>query len=408
MLARTLGTCRGDSRVSQTNGRPAANGPLSGFRVIDLTINVLGPLATQHLGDLGAEVIKIEEPGGDYTRHVGPARSPAMGAFFLNLNRNKKSVVLNLKEPEARDHLMALVATADVFVHSMRASAARRLGSDYQQIQAVNPRIVYAWAGGFRPGSSLAEAPAFDDVIQARCGLSGMIGRVTGRPGYLPTVLADKFCGNALASAIGMALLWRERTGEGQEVHVPMLDSMVALNMPEHLWGATLREPEQGVGYLRMFTPNRRPYATRDGHIAVMANNDAQYRRLYDAIGKPDLAPDPRFAITATRARNIDILYGIVAEAVALRTTAEWNDLFAQADIPHGPVYDLADLLTDPYLDEVGFFREMDHPTEGSVVAMDITTSFSASPGRIRSLAPRLGEHTEEILAAASSRDDTE
>lgn len=379
------------------------HGPLTGMRVIDLTINVLGPLSTQILGDMGAEVIKIEEPGGDYTRHVGPARSQGMGSFFLNLNRNKKSVVLDLKADGALEALQRLVATADVFVHSMRPGAAKRLGISYDDLRKINPRLVYASAGGFRSDSSLAQAPAFDDVIQARSGIAGMIGRVHGAPGYLPSVIVDKFCGHALTSAIGYALLWRERSGEGQEVHVPMMETMVALNMPEHMWSATLGEPEKGVGYVRMFSKHRTPYATKDGYISVMANNDSQYVRLYEVIDRPELASDPRFAEVSNRALNIDALYGIVADAMLTRTTDEWVVRLAAADIPYGPVNDLDDLFTDPYLKEIDFFRKMEHPTEGHTMTMAIPTHFSASPGTIRTLAPRLGEHTDEVLAEISA-----
>jgi len=377
---------------------PHAAGPLSGYRVIDLTVNVLGPVATQILGDMGAEVIKIEPPEGDYTRHVGPSRSDAMGVFFLNINRNKQSVVLDLKQPAAKRALYKLIETADVFVHSMRHSAAERLGISYKDVSAVNPRIVYGSASGFRQDSERRNWPAFDDVIQGMSGIASMNKGSSGEPRYFPTVIADKFCGYVLSSAISMALLWRERTGQGQEVHVPMMDTMVSFNLIEHLWAGSLDQPELGLGYSRMFTPHRRPYRTRDGYIALLANTDEQWKRMFVVMGRPDLVGDPRFAMTRNRSRNIDELYGILADQMLTRPTEEWRHLLDEADIPNGPVNDLEDVFNDEYLNTTGFFRRTVHPTEGPMVTAGVPVSFSVSPGSVRSLPPRLGEHTQEIL----------
>ncbi len=378
--------------------QPGNAGPLSGFRIIDLSINVLGPVATQILGDMGADVIKVESPEGDHTRHVGPSRSEAMGVFFLNLNRNKRSVVLDLKKPEARNALFRLVETADVFIHSMRPSAAERLGIDYAAIAAINPSLVYASASGYRPESSRRNWPAFDDVIQGMSGVAAMNGRNHGEPRYFPTVIADKHCGYVLASAVSMALLWRERTGRGQEVHVPMLESMVTFNMLEHLWGGVLDDPAHGLGYSRMFTPHRRPYRTSDGYICLLANTDEQWRRMFDVIGRPDMANDPRFAKVNARSQNIDTLYGVLSERMEQETTAEWRRRLDAADIPNGPVQDFNDLLEDPYFKETSFFQRTTHPTEGKFMTTSIPVAFSESAGSIRRLAPRLGEHTREVL----------
>lgn len=384
--------------MTEGTAQPGNVGPLSGFRIVDLTTNVLGPVATQILGDMGADVIKVETPEGDHTRHVGPSRSDGMGVFFLNMNRNKRSIALDLKKQEARTALLRLVETADVFVHSIRPGAAERLGIDYKNIAALNPTIVYASASGYRPTSSRRNWPAFDDVIQGMSGIAAMNGRGLGEPRYFPTVIADKHCGYVLSSAISMALLWRERTGQGQEVQVPMMESMVTFTMIEHLWGGVLDEPEQGLGYSRMFTPHRRPYRTSDGHICLMANTDEQWRRLFTVIGHPEMGDDPRYAKVNARSRNIDAVYAVISERVVQETTAEWRRRLDEADIPNGPVQDFDSILGDPYLEETGFFQHTTHPTEGKFVTTAIPVEFSKSAGAIRRLAPRLGEHTREVL----------
>ena len=253
-----------------------------------------------------------------------------MGALFLNTNRNKRSIVLDLKTPEDKETLLELVRSADVLVHSMRPGAADRLGIDYEAISAVNPRIIYASASGYRLDSDRRDWPAFDDVIQGASGVAGMMNRATGEPRYFPTVIADKLCGYILSSSISMAFVWRERTGRGQQVNVPMMDAMVGFNLIEHLWGATVDKPELGLGYSRVFSPHRRPYPTQDGHICVMAVMDGQWLRLFDAIERPELGRDPRFANAELRTKHIDELYGALAEAVATKTTAEWRRRCAQ------------------------------------------------------------------------------
>ncbi|MBV9734622.1 MAG: CoA transferase [Acidisphaera sp.] len=371
---------------------------LDGVRVIDTTNNVLGPLATQLLGDMGADVIKIEPPQGDPIRKIGPSRTPGMGSYFLNLNRNKRSVVLDLKRPAAQQALLALIGRADVLVLNMRAVAAARLGLDYPTLRERFPRLIHAAAGGFRPGSRLGDRPAFDDMIQGMSGMAALNG-TGGAPRFVPTVLADKLCGHALAYAVVCALLHRERSGAGQAVHVPMLDTMIAFAMVEHLWGATIGEPARGLGYPRMLTPHRRPYATKDGYLCVIASTDDQWERLLPAIGRAELASDPRFARLEQRSENIDALYGVLAEAMRERGTAEWQRRLDAADIPNGPVNDIADLLDDDYLREVGFFEAWQHPTEGGLTVMPTPTSLSGSPPVVRRLAPTLGEHTREVLA---------
>ena len=375
------------------------SGPLSGIRVVDLTSGLLGPLATQTLGDMGADVIKVEPPEGDPIRALGPSRHPGMGAYFLNINRNKKSVALDLKRLAARAALLKLVETADVFVHNMRLAAIERLGLDYRAVSRCNPRIVYAAATGFRKDGAYRDRPSFDDVIQGESGLAVLNGGAVGEPRYVPMAVSDKICGYVLASAIGMALFHRERKGEGQEVHVPMLETMVAFNLADHLWHGALAEPEKGVGYPRMLTEHHRPFPTKDGHICILATTDLQSRHLFEAIDCPELADDERFSTLARRTDNIGELYAIVIERMRLRTTAEWRERLDWFDVPNGAVADLKGLLVDRYLAEIGFFERVEHPSEGKMLTTAIPVTFSGSPGEsFRLPPPRLGEHTTMVL----------
>lgn len=374
------------------------SGPLAGIRVIDVTIAVLGPVATQILGDMGAEVIKVETPDGDPTRYLGPARHPGMAAYFLTVNRNKKSLVLDLTRPAAQAAMLRLAATADVFVHNLRPGAATRLGIDYPAIRAANPRIVYAWASGYRPDSAYRDRAAFDDVIQGESGIAALNKGADGEPRYVPMVVCDKLCGHVLAGSVGMALFERERSGKGQEVHVPMMETMSAFTLVDHLWHGVFGEPEKGLGYPRMLTPYRRPYATKDGHVCLLATTDRQWRNLFAAIERAELAEDPRFSTIAQRTANIDELYTLLADRMLRRSTSEWRARLDQFDVPNGGVNDLATLIADPYLRDTGFFQPLQHPSEGPIVTMAIPVSFSESPGDIRLPPPRLGEHNAEIL----------
>ena len=375
------------------------SGPLAGIRVVDLTSAVLGPVATQILGDMGADVIKVEPPEGDPIRPLGLSRHPGMGAYFLNINRNKRSVVLDLKRPAAREALLKLVETADVFVHNMRLAAAERLGLDYRAVAGRNPRIVYAAATGFHKDGVYRDRPSFDDVIQGESGLAALNGGVGGEPRYVPMAVCGKICGYVLASAVGMALFHRERTREGQEVHVPMLETMVAFNLVDHLWHGVLAEPEKGLGYPRMLTQHRRPFPTKDGHICILATTDTQSRHLFEAIDCPELADDQRFSTLARRTDNISELYEIVIERMRRRTTAEWRERLDSFDVPNGIVTSLEGLLADPYLAAAGVFERVEHPSEGKMLTTSIPVMFAGSPGdSFRLPPPRLGEHTAAIL----------
>lgn len=372
-------------------------GPLSGVRVLDLSINILGPLATQILGDMGADVIKIETPKGDHNRHSGPYRNKGMSALFMANNRNKRSVVLDLKTAEGLETLMKLVETADVFVHSMRSAAARRLGISYEAVSARNLSIVYGYGAGFHQKHEKRDRPAYDDIIQAESGIVGTVAAATGEYRYIPTIVVDKMAAQALASSIGMALFHRERTGEGQEVYIPMLENTVAFLMVEHLWGGVHNPPSAPMGYSRVL--NARLFETSNGHISLCAINDAQWRSVFRALDRPDLVADDRFATVGARNSNFKELYAIVGDILKRRTTAEWRSLFDGADVPNGPVNSLQDVLNDPYLRDTGFWVDYEHPTEGACVTTAIVPQFSKTSGALRLPPPNLGQHTEEVLS---------
>ncbi|MCP1335467.1 CaiB/BaiF CoA transferase family protein [Futiania mangrovi] len=378
-------------------GKTAA-GALDGVRVLDLTSVFLGPYCTQLLGDMGADVIKIEPPGGDTTRYLGPSRSRGMGGTFLNVNRNKRSCVLDLKSPLAMETLARMVQSCDVMVHNMRPAAAARLGIDYAWARALNEKIVYCAAFGFGEGGRYAGRPAFDDSIQGISGIAGYQGLLTGSPAYCGTVVADKVTGAMAANAIVAALFARERTGLGQSIDVPMFETMVAFVLAEHMTGAAFEPPLSTPVYARVVSRNRKPYETADGYLTVVPYNDKQWRKFFAAIGREDLAADPRFADMASRTVNIDALYTLLADEMRSRTTAEWIELLTANDIPNVPVTQPEELLGDPHLADVGFYRTAQHESEGEIRMTAPPVTFSQTPSDIRHLAPRLGQHTEEVL----------
>ncbi|MAW34055.1 MAG: CoA transferase [Proteobacteria bacterium] len=381
-------------------------GPLDGVRVIDCTSVALGPWAAMQLGDFGAEVIKVEPPGGDTTRYLGPSRNPKMGSFFMGCNRNKRSIVLDLKQSAARDALYALLKNADVLMHNLRPEPAKRLGLAYSKVALHNPEIICAAAYGYRADGPMGSNPAYDDIIQAACGLADLQTIVAGEPRYLPTMVADKTTSMALLSAILAALFEKERSGMGQEIEIPMYESMVANIMVEHLYGETLRPPSGELGYTRLINSQRRPYKTKDGYIALLPYTDRNWRDFFTAIGREELGHDERFTNIANRLSNIEDYYALIAEIAAERTNQEWLDLLAGTTVPHGRVNNLEDLLSDDQLLSTGFWRELEHPSEGAIRSPDIPQRFSRTPGSIRHLQPRLGEHSFEILKEAGFSDN--
>ncbi len=369
-------------------------GPLAGIKVVDLTTVVLGPLATQILGDLGAEVIKVEAPEGDIMRYAGPARHREMGHVFLNLNRNKRSLCLDLKRPEATEILLALVRRSDVFMHNMRPQAMARLGFAYDSLRAVNPRLVYCSAHGYGQDGPLADRPAFDDIIQGASGFVALQEATGGGARFVPTLVGDKTVGLTMVYSVMAALLQCQRTGEGQAVEVPMLETMAAFVMAEHMGGLTFEPPLGPPGYSRMLAPDRRPHPTADGHICILPYTDRHWRDFFRIAERPELADDPRLVDAQTRSRHVAELYALVAQCVAGDTTAHWLARLKAADIPCGPVNPLAALPEDEQLAAVDFFPVSQHPTEGSIRTVRPPVRFSEADCALRHPAPRLGEHT--------------
>jgi crotonobetainyl-CoA:carnitine CoA-transferase CaiB-like acyl-CoA transferase len=377
-------------------------GPLQGVKVIDMTSVLMGPYATQTLGDYGADVIKVESPEGDITRQIGPVRNPGMGPIFLNANRSKRSICLDLKKPAGREVLLRLAAKADVLVYNVRPQAMVRLKLDYESIAAINPGIVYAGMFGFGQDGPYAAKPAYDDLLQGASGLSHLIARAgDGTPRYVPTALADRVVGLSAVGAILAALLYRERTGRGQRVDIPMFETMVGFVLGDHLGGLTFEPPLDQGGYARQMSPDRRPYRTSDGFISVIIYNDKQWDSFFTASGREDLRKHPMFVDFAARMANIDAVYAELGRIFETRSTGQWLKLLTESDIPTMPVHDLQGMLQDPHLVKTKFFAATDHPTEGAIRSMRVAASFADTPAVPARLAPRLGEHSREILIEA-------
>lgn len=376
------------------------SGALDGVRVVDLTAVLMGPFATQMLGDLGADVIKVEPPAGDSSRALGPARHPGMSASFLHTNRNKRSLVLDLKQPAGHAALLKLVATADVLVYNVRPQAMARLGLTWQALSALNPRLIYVGAFGYGQDGPYAAKPAYDDLIQGALGLPSLVARVgDGVPRYVPIAMIDRTVGMAVVNAVCAALYRREKTGVGQSVDVPMFETMVPFMLGEHLAGATFEPPEGPTGYPRMLARERTPFPTRDGHVCTLIYTDQHWRRFFAMIDRAEeFERDPRLANFATRTSHIAELYAMVADILRTRTTAEWLALFDAADIPAMPLNTLESLSDDPQLIATGYFRVVEHPSEGAYRQMAPGSAWSESPPSVRRHAPRLGEHSAELL----------
>ncbi len=374
-------------------------GPLDGIRVIDVTTVLLGPYGTQLLGDMGADVIKIEAPPtGDIARNMGTVRNPGMGGTYLNANRNKRSLALDLKQEAAKEALRRLIPTADVFVHNMRPQAINRLGFDYEAVEALKPDIIYVGAYGFGQDGPYRAKPAYDDAIQAASGLASLFKRQDGDARYVPSTIADKIVGLTLSQAVAIALVHKERTGEGQFVEVPMFEILVSFNLVEHLNGRTYEPPIGTMGYQRVSTPSRRPFPTQDGHVCILPYNDKQWLNFFTAVGRPEMMEEPRFATYGARVHSVDDLYGFIATVTPGKTTAEWVKICEDGQIPCMPVVDIEDLMDDEHLKAVGMFESHHHPSEGETILIRPPVKFSKSPGSIRSHAPQFGEHGTDLL----------
>ena len=384
----------------------SGEGSLSGIRVLDMTSLGMGPLAGQILGDHGADVIKVEPLTGDTFRHMSPQSSLGMGHVFLQFNRNKRSLALDLKAEDGKQALLNLLKNCDIFLSNMRPSAMKSLGLEYEAIKLVNPSIIFCGAYGYSERGPYAGRPAADDTIQAMSGLTDLQRRVTGVSQFVATIVADKAVGLALVNSVLTALIHRMKTGKGQAIEVPMFETMVAFVLPEHM-GGTAFEPSRGeTGYSRILNPERRPYATKDGALCVLPYTTAQWLRFFKLIGRDDLAQDPSLQDPLERTARIPELYAIIDQVMPSRTTQEWVDALIENDIMFGGVNSVEDLIGDKHLRALNMFPVVEHPTDGAIRLIGFPISFSESPCRLYRLPPKLGEHSRQVLAEIGYSED--
>jgi crotonobetainyl-CoA:carnitine CoA-transferase CaiB-like acyl-CoA transferase len=377
-------------------------GPLEGVRVLDLTTVVMGPYATQILGDFGADVIKVEPPEGDVIRNAWPFRHPGMGTIFLNTNRNKRSIVLDLKKEEAREACLALAAKADVLVYNIRPQAMARLKLSYDEVRKKNPRIIYVGCFGFSQRGPYAAKAAYDDMIQGAAGIPYLLKKQgAAEPRYAPMIVADRSVGQQVASAISAALYYREKSGKGQRIDVPMFEHLLQIVLSDHLGGYTFEPPHGPPGYVRILSPDRRPYETKDGYVCALIYNQKQWQGFCEVIGQPELMKQPEYATHEARSQNYDQAYKMVAAELKKRTTGEWIAAFEKADIPVQKMNSLDDIVADPHLEAIGYLKSVEHPSEGPIKTLAVPSEWSDSTPEYRRHAPRLGEHTREVLGEA-------
>jgi len=383
------------------------SGPLTGITVVDLTTVVMGPYATQILGDLGATIIKVEAPDGDNVRHVGPMKNRGMGHMFLHLNRNKKSIVLDLKQLAGREALLRIAADADVLLYNIRPQAMKRLRLDYAAVAAANPRIIYVGAYGFGQQGPYAARPAYDDLIQGMSGIPWLTQQAGAtEPRYIPATLADRIVGLHAVYAVTTALFHRERTGEGQAVEVPMFECMSQMILGDHLGGRSFDPPTGSAGYARVLAPQRKPFRTRDGYVCALMYNDKQWQSFFRVIGREDLyRDDPRFNSHENRSARIDEANAFVAAEMLKRTTDEWLATLMAADIPTARMNSIDDVIDDEHLNGTDFIHMEQHPTEGTLRTTRAATQWSRTPPAAQCGAPRLGEHGAEVLRSAGYND---
>jgi len=370
-------------------------GPLKGLRILDLTTVLFGPFGTQTLGDWGAEIIKVQSLTGDTWRTSGVFRNRGMSGQFMAANRNKRSIAVDLKHSDGKEVLRRLIPTADALVSNIRPAGLARLGFSYEACRELNPRIVYASAVGFGQDGPWRARPAFDQIIQAASGFASAMG-TDDEPAFVPSLIGDKICGMALTSAVTAALLHRERTGEGQMVEVPMLETLAAFNSIEMFGGMSFEPPTGPAGYKRMKA--RRPVRTRDGWMTMLPYSGANWCAFFEAVGHPECIEEFSVRDPVARARNIDSIYERMREIGPTKTMAEWEALLLSIDVPHTAFARLSEVTEQPHLKAVGLFQELDHPSEGIIRQARPPTRFSASPAGVHRLAPLLGEHTREVL----------
>ncbi len=398
----------GNIPVWDLPGTPAT-GPLRGVRVLDLTTVVMGPSATQMLGDLGADVIKIEAGAGDSMRWIGPWRHPGMGPLFLQANRNKRGIVLDLKSAQGKAHALQLAQRADVLVSNVRPQGLQRLGLDYATVTAVNASIIYCAAVGYGAGGPESGKAVYDDLMQAASGIAGLFKAVDGTPRYAPINICDRVVGLHIVSAVTSALYHRAMTGEGQVIEVPMFETMAQFVLADHMGGAAFVPPLGPMGYRRLLSRTRGPYQTQDGHLSLVVYTDRHWRSFSDAVGVPDLMEtDPRFASQESRTQNAEHVGRFLAARLLERRNSEWLALCNRLDIPACQVNSIEDLFEDPHLRAVNFFEDVVHPTEGALKNCRFPIKFSATPSSIQRLAPTLGEHDAEVLGELLPADVTD
>src|SRR6202012_5032801 len=353
-------------------------GPLQGIKIIDMTTVLMGPYATQMLGAYGGDGIKVEPRGGDVTRLIGPTRHAGMGPVFLNTNRSKRSICLDLKKPAGREAALRLIGSADVLIYNVRPQAMARLELGYDVVSKHNPRLIYAGVFGSGQDGPYAAKPAYDDLIQGATALPALMAQTSdGVPRYVPNALVDRIVGLNSVGAICASLVHRDRTGMGQRLDIPMFETMASFVMGDHMGGLTYEPPLDKGGYPRHLSRDRRPYKTSDGHVSVIVYNDKQWESFFKATGRDDLRQDPRFATFAGRASNIDIVYAELARIFETKTTSEWIELLTKADVPVMPMHDLESILQDPHLVATGFYPLVDHPSEGRIRSMKASARWS-------------------------------
>jgi len=373
---------------------------LNGLRILDLSTVLMGPYGSQILGDYGADVIKVEAPEGDVVRQIGPTRNAAMGPLFLNVNRSKRDISLDLKRSESRRAILRLVQTVDVLVTNIRPRAMARLGLSYEDLAEANPRLIYAAYVGYGQTGPYADRPAYDDLIQGGACISHGFVRAGGKPAYVPAAIVDRIVGMAGVNAILAAVIERSNSGKGQKIEIPMFETMVSMIMGDHMGGLTYDPPLDKGGYARHLSADRRPYETKDGYVCALVYNDGHWQRFFHAIGRSDiLENDDRFSSFNKRMANIDSVYATLSEFLLTKTTAEWLKIFETADVPAMPMHSYESVIEDPHLVATGFFEAEEHPTEGKLRRMAVPVSFSRTPAQSTRPAPALGEHGPEILA---------
>ena len=384
-----------------------SGGSLNGIRILDLSSVVVGPLATQILADHGADVIKVESLEGDLGRRLaGRGRNEDMGPKFMHLNRNKRSIVLDLKHKTGREALLKVIEHSDVILWNLRPKSMSRLGLDYETVKWHKPDIIYCGMFGFGQQGRYRDRPAYDSIIQGASGVAALHQRASGEPRYVPYVLADRTVGLIAVQLILAALLHRERTGQGQSIEIPMFENMVTQVLTEHMHLATFDPPLGGLGDPRVLDPGNKPLPTRDGYICISANTDTQAFALFAAIGQPELKDDPRFSSVVARFENVAAYFEIRRKGLVEKSSAEWLKIFDLLDVPAAPYHTLESLMDDPHLHDVGFFEHVQHPTEGAIWKLAAANRMSAGM-RVDTLpAPNLGQHTREVLAEAGMSEE--